>query len=705
MANDTRGRDARRELADELAELLATPEGMRTARLLQVLGLLGAPGAGGDDREEPGGDEPRAIGIWQPRQVDGELIFERPPPHPLGDHYAATRVLRAAKPAGRRRVVLLGESVAAGYLYAPHLTPAMVLDRHLRRAAGEAYEVVDLARTNERLATLARTAESAQQLEPDVLVIFAGNNWNLLETPEISPFAPSVRARQAYALALRQAGLAGPVGLAARRLRRVVEEAFERIARLASERWMPVIVVIPEVDLERWQNRQPVPYLPGDGVARWYRAYEQAVEELERGAFAAAAAGARALLALDDVCPTGHLLLARALAGLGRRKAARAAARAAVDRGTYPTLAFLGSPQITSLAATLLAAQASRHGLRAVDLRRVFAAGRDRVPGGELFLDYCHLSAGGMGLAMAAVAAEILAHDGRGSSWQELLDDRPSPAVAPEVEATARLGAAVHAAHRQLTVGDPLPELERACRAALEADPRIAATMGDLLRVRCTPCPAILTAAQGRNLDSPHRLLLQHGWRWSHLDLDLLEALCRALEREEPTVRIRLADELLRHHDLPPEGRELARPPYLWSPVERFLPEAMEHVDLPPRATCRAPWPSTRFCLPCDGARDVELSLTARLPAASAPADVVLKLGGRPFASVTLGSAWKAKRVRVPATLLRRGANRLTLRWPLPGDLGPAPLEPVLRRLEQGYEAEIHPTFGEVFSLLARYAG
>ena len=110
--------------------------------------------------------------------------------------------------------MLFGESAAAGYLYAPHLTPARVLESQLENLGGEgAFEVIDLARVNECLGPLVDTVSSSLQINPDLLVIFAGNNWNLLETPEVSPYAPSVTARQGYATALRSAGLAGPVRL------------------------------------------------------------------------------------------------------------------------------------------------------------------------------------------------------------------------------------------------------------------------------------------------------------------------------------------------------------------------------------------------------------------------------------------------------------------------------------------------------------
>ena len=117
-----------RSLFDDLARLLATPEGLRTARLLQAAGLLGNPPAL-EPRPLPRLPEP--ISIWQPQEIDGETVWVRPDPQPLGDHFAATRVLRRKKAELPLRVVLFGESAAAGYLYAPHVTPAQVLERHL----------------------------------------------------------------------------------------------------------------------------------------------------------------------------------------------------------------------------------------------------------------------------------------------------------------------------------------------------------------------------------------------------------------------------------------------------------------------------------------------------------------------------------------------------------------------------------------------
>ncbi len=704
--------DPRRRACDELAELLATPEGLRTARLLQLTEALESrPAPGSVTTEETGRPaeagqaEPRPISIWQPRRRDGELVFERPEPHPLGDHYARRPSLTAAKRPGTTRICYFGESVAAGYLYAPHLTPAEVLERRLRDASGEAYEVIDLARTNETLDSMVRTLESSLQLAPDLLVIFAGNNWNLLETPAVSPYVPSVRSRQRVALALRRAGPAGLVELGRRDLAARVKRALAAVAALACEgRELPVILVVPEVNLADWQDRQPVAWLPGDGSRRWHERYAEAVAHLEAGRGQAALGAADAMVCIDGgLCPTSHRLRAEALTLLGDLDQARRACQDEVESGRYATQCFLGAPRMARSEAELLRRQAARHDFTVVDLPRLFAELAPATPPGRrFFLDYCHLSAEGIELAMAAVTEKILAE-----RQGEAIELATKPEVEPAVEALARLGAAVHGAHRLLTTGDKPATLERWCREALAADPGVAETLRDLLAARCAaPCPAVMTIAQQRILASRHRLLLQHGWRWSHLDAELIEAICAALEDAGHEVRAELEASLLAHHAPGPEGVDLSRQPYLWEPLERFYPEAMAPRGMTGRATYRSPWPESSFCLIADGKDGLQLELIARLPAIEgAPGarrgDVAVRLNGRDVASVTVVETWSRHQVRLCRRHLRQAINRVTLLWPPLPALGDQAIQNTIRRLENGVEADLHPVFGEVFSLLA----
>lgn len=696
--------DARKHLARDLAALLATPEGLRTARLLEAAGLVNAPAPAAEPRPIPKG--PRPISIWSPREVDGEPAFVRPDPLPLGDHYAATKVLRPKKSELPLRVCFFGESVAAGYLYAPHLTPAQVLEKQLRSVGGESnFEVVDLARTNERLETLAETVQASLRINPDVLVLFVGNNWNLLETPGVSPYALSVPARQRYAQALRE-GIQGPLRLAEEELRRSAENALDTIALIARAVGIPVVVVLPEVNLADWETRQPPVCLPGEGTARWHSLYQDARERLNRKDFSGAAEAAREMLALDGgACPSTFRLLAQAARGLGDSQEALRAARAEVDASTYANLCFLAAPQAGTLVRDLLRNAAEKHGFFCVDLPAVFAGHTGSpLPGRRLFLDYCHLTAEGIQVAMAAVAAEVLNVSGmieEPVEWRSLLH---APEIPPEAEATARLGAAVHTAHRLLPVGEKGAILEYWLEAALDVSPGIAEAMLDLAAARSAPCPAVLTAAQQRNLASPYRLLLQHGWRWEHLDADLIQAISNVLERRGRSAWVGIVRGLLEGHGLREEGTDLSAPFYLWEPLERFYPEVMTFEDLPRRGTLRSPWPETSFCLVVDGNRDVEIEPTVRLPgeAENRWGEVRLSVNGVHAGAFEATERWTRTSLRISRDLLRPGLNRLTLRWPPPPPAGDDPLLTALERLELGIAADLHPVFGEVFSLVAR---
>jgi hypothetical protein len=682
-----------RALAQELADLLSGVEGQRTARLLQMAGMLAAPPPAPPTPVFPSPQAlrslPEPISIWIP-QEDGTWV--RPDPGPFGDHYATRKVLAKKTSELPLRVAFFGESAAAGYLYAPHLTPAQVLEGQLRAAIGrDDFEVIDLARTNETLPTLAATVRASIQIQPDMLVLFAGNNWNLLETPEVSPYAPSIRARQRFAEALRE-GFDDPLRLAEEELRRTAEGTFELIALIAGAVGIPVVVVVPEVNLADWETRQPVVSLPGQRVAEWHRLYREALDSEPEEAIRIA----DRMKGLDGGrCPTTWRLLARARTALGDVEGAREACLAEVDSARYPTLAFLSAPQATTQARELLRQACRRYDFTCVDLREVFTEHTgSNLPGRRLFLDYCHLTREGIQVAMAAVAAEVLRLSGMTDAdedWRSLLARLPAPSISPEAEATARLGAAVHSAHRLLSVGPKQEILEHWCRSALAASPGVESAMLDLLEARCAPGPAVLTAAQQRNLASPYRLLLQHGWRWDHLDADLIEVLLRVLKRPAPRM-------LVENHGVRPEGIDLADPFYHWEPLERFYPEVMDLEDLPRRGTYRSPWPESSFCLIVDRRRRVEIELIARLPDEGEVEPVV---NGTALQSLYFDDQWLRHGFTVPATLLRPGLNRLTLRWPSP-ELEDDPFEPVIERLELGRAADLHPVFGEVFSLIAR---
>jgi hypothetical protein len=192
--------DPHRIQSEELAGRLSQPDREAVTLARREAEVWIGPGGSEPEPKPRLAPPPWPISIWQPSRDAGERVWRRPEPLLLGDHYATRRELRPKTAPLPLRVVLFGESAAAGYLYAPHLTPSIVLESQLQSLGGAgAFEVIDLARVNECLGPLVDTVGSSLQINPDLRVNFAGNNWNLLETPEDTPYAHSMAERQRYA--------------------------------------------------------------------------------------------------------------------------------------------------------------------------------------------------------------------------------------------------------------------------------------------------------------------------------------------------------------------------------------------------------------------------------------------------------------------------------------------------------------------------
>jgi hypothetical protein len=324
-----------------------------------------------------------------------------------------------------------------------------------------------------------------------------------------------------------------------------------------------------------------------------------------------------------------------------------------------------------------------------------------------MFLDYCHLTREGIAVAMAATAAELArppTEKGTGD-WRHWL--AAAPEAPPEVDAIAQLGAAIHTAHR--LTGAPVKRelVEHWCERALRSWPPLTATLEALVQARAALLPEWLTAAQQVTLAAPATLGFQHGWRWDAVDGLLLRAVGRALAARggEPVAGGRIERALVSLAPLPGQAIELAVPGrFLAEPVERFYPEAMSEDGRAGRALLRCVWPQSSFDLPWNGAARLALTLVARLPTipgaeGELEGALAVVLNERQLAEVRLSRRWSRCRIELPLEFLCAGLNRLTLRWPMPPEADRAALAAAGERLENGIEADLHPLFGEVYSL------
>ncbi|HEV3459602.1 MAG TPA: hypothetical protein VHG32_23880, partial [Thermoanaerobaculia bacterium] len=79
----------------------------------------------------------------------------------------------------------------------------------------------------------------------------------------------------------------------------------------------------------------------------------------------------------------------------------------------------------------------------------------------------------------------------------------------------------------------------------------------------------------------------------------------------------------------------------------------------------------------------------------------LLTANGSPAAALPLRGTWSRPAALLPRHLLRPGRNQLTLAWPLPTVPGGAALAAAIARLDEGIAADLHPVFGELYSVVA----
>ena len=141
----------------------------------------------------------RLTGLFRPPRLlekvrhDGEVFFTTNP------HYGRLFLARtdvpsppplwvaARKPDGVRRVILLGESAAAGFPMTDHHLGRLVQARWNARFPAEPVEVINLSMVAVNSHALREFAREAMALDPDMIVLYAGHN------EVIGPFGPAAK--------------------------------------------------------------------------------------------------------------------------------------------------------------------------------------------------------------------------------------------------------------------------------------------------------------------------------------------------------------------------------------------------------------------------------------------------------------------------------------------------------------------------------
>ena len=672
-----------------------SPEQAKLMRALCLTGFQKTPQIA-RTRIEIGDEATLRLGVWKRQGPGRDVPFVRDPQQKLDWFYWADRE-RLEPKRTRWRVVLTGESVARGYFYDPQFNLASALQAILERELGPGkIDIVDLARSNLRMPELKDCIGQSLALAPDVLVVFAGNNWHPHLTDSDIPYVESL---------LRQLGAPGVKAYLDSKREQTTRDLIAQANSVVASRNVKIVWVIPETNLGDWVDpRSVAPLLPANGNTLWLACDRQMRQALDGGDQSRAEDLAKQMLELDGGTSAIPLrCLAECCASRGDLETARQYMQLCRDAvGWDPS--FSHCPRIFSPIQQALREAVRQPGNAVVDLPEVFKRHlKGALPDRRLFLDYCHMAAEGIELAAAEIAAQILLLTvGRGSvpvAARTLMGAGRS--VARKIEGKACLLAAAHNAAYYQNVGI----VRYWCDRALEFWPECAELMRRFAEhvSRDLPvalCKSALELPQFDELDT--RRYFFHG-RMRRLDLTFTDAAVASLAQVGIAIGQEMEALRAREHSTRSGPKELTD--FFYSAAVPALSErGWTSRALPTNHGSHATyasafWEKTHYIFCADKSQDIGITFSYRVPLCAAGATVLVEVNGHRIATLAAQPTWRAERIFVPADCLVDGVNEISISWPAEDRSSDVLLDQAADCFVAKRLPYLHRVFGEIHSL------
>jgi hypothetical protein len=673
-----------RDMAGRLAQSFESEKGERILRLItQLSGSRDRAGSLTGELKKPS-DTPGKlrVGTWEATDESSRRSFVRVSTEDPWHLWA--NVQKIPPKSLRRRIVLVGESVARGLLFDPQFTPALALQQMMNVACGPGkIEVVDLARTDLSHKELHELIGQALHLEPNALVIFAGNNW----LP-----APSEEQLLDMARAFRDTGSwRGVKESIESYLVANIKQTLRLLEEIGRQRGIPVVFVLPEFNLADWLTEcDSPPLLNNEETQSWLRAKCEAEQLLNGNDWEKAERLGERLLQLDQgTTAAGPNILAEVSQKRGDHEAARTFLEMARD--STMSLPFKQTPRCYSVVQQTIREGAAAHGIHLVDLPREFTKYLGGKPADRrLFLDYCHLTLEGINLSMALTAETLLPllrYPTRSSKELAQVDMK----VDANVNATAHFLAGVHSGNW----GQKINVIRHHVRTALEYDRGIANMMQLFLDLHIRRVPSSLCESYGQVCESQNLAAIiafyNDSIRDKFLNTKLITAVSEELEEVGIPTRALVQELMIKEHGVN-ENRavNLVHNLYSTDSYTRFL------VDLRPgfyKATAR----NTIFPLVCDKSEPLKFTITMKVPAVKSDQTISLRLNGNLVAELPATDRWTTTTFSAPAELVHPYVNHAEIGWPMPL-WSNEEREHVAECLETGEVVEVTPMFGLIHS-------
>jgi hypothetical protein len=288
------------------------------------------------------------------------------------------------------------------------------------------------------------------------------------------------------------------------------------------------------------------------------------------------------------------------------------------------------------------------------------------LPNRRIFLDYCHLTAEGINVAMAAVASKVLVSlTGQDIPPQNLQDRSFSPA--PKVEGKACFLAAVHNAHFYQSCD----LVHYWCARALEFWPECAEIMRRVIdfQTRRVPIMACKSVIELFDLDElgTLRYLLRGGEQ--RLDLVLSEAVVKSVKAIGFDIGKGVLDLRVKEHSTSTGPKELTDF-YYSSAIPGPSERAWTSRSLPTNRGSHsiyasAFWETSKFVFIGEKAQPIGLRFTYRVPTSSlCDRAVEIDVNGHQVAQAPADPTWRTLEMLIESNYVVDGANEIVITWP-----------------------------------------
>ncbi|MFS4449712.1 tetratricopeptide repeat protein [Maribacter sp. 2307UL18-2] len=469
------------------------------------------------------------VGIWEKKTINGRKTFQRDTDKRDEWHSWADEHEIPIK-SDKKRVVLIGESVAKGFFYAPRYSVAKELEFVLKASHSfNEIEVIDLAKSSIEMDELASVVSSCPLLNPDYIVLFAGNNWINEYYDKLS----LVDFKELWAV-YKEGQFLGLKSFLEKIFESVVEDFFEILLKTIRCHKIPCTIVVPGFNLMDWKSDeilQCLTFLPEGHIEQWIDARGKAEIALAKGDYDRLEAESKQMIELDISNPLGHEFLAKSYIKKGRISEAIRCLDEAKDTTMYGR-ALTSAPRCYKAVRDTIIKKASQEKIPVVNLFEIFnKENKNGVTGKEFYLDYCHLSADGIKLSMRHVAKEIIENL---ANKKIKLTSIPESGIYPDnfTTAIAHFSAAIHNAHWSQSKAI----LDFHCQKSISADMKVKDVMLQFVDFTSRKTPNILCSSfenlvlDGNMSQYEGGMALLHERRKKLMDLELVDAIVKALK-------------------------------------------------------------------------------------------------------------------------------------------------------------------------------